>query len=125
MKTTFDQIIDIFSYSKPVDAIVIVLDFILSKVNNNNNCKNWISLKGQSVLGWLAKNNNKNNNNGNKKSYSLYKVVSVGEEFWVSPWFVSHVINIILGAYDYGGHFNCYIVEMGFFNAYLFANVKK
>ena len=40
-----------------------------------------------------------------KKSYSLYNVVSVREEFWVSPWFVSHAENVIRGAYD-GGHFH-------------------
>ena len=42
-----------------------------------------ISLKRQSVLGWLTKtNNNKHNNNDKKK---LYNVVSVREEFWVRP----------------------------------------
>jgi len=47
--------------------------------------------------------NNKNNNN--KKSYSLHNVVSVREEFWVSPWSASHAKNEIRGAYDHGGHF--------------------
>ena len=56
-----------------------------------------ISLKGQSVLGWLTKNSNKHNNN--KKSYSLYNVVSVREEFWVSQWLVSQAKNVIRGAY--------------------------
>ena len=70
-----------------------------------------ISLKRQSVFGWLTKNNNKYNNN-DKKSYSLCNVVSVREEFWVSPWFVSHAKNVIRGAYDDGGHFNSYIVEV-------------
>ena len=60
-----------------------------------------------------------------KKSYSLYNVVSVREEFWVSPWFVSHAKNAIRGAYDDDGHFHCYIVEVRFFNAKLFAHVKK
>ena len=50
------------------------------------------------------------------KSYSLYNVVSVKEEFWVSPWFVSYAKNVIRGAYDDSGHFNCYIVEVRFFN---------
>ena len=31
-----------------------------------------------------------------KKSYSLYNVVSVREEFWVSPRFVSHAKNVII-----------------------------
>ena len=52
-----------------------------------------------------------------KKSYGLYNVVSVREKFWVSPWFVSHAKNVIRGAYDDGGHFYYYIVEVGFFNA--------
>ena len=52
-----------------------------------------------------------------KKSYSLYNVVSVREEFWVSPWFASHAKNVIRGAYDDGDHFHCYIVEVRFFNA--------
>jgi len=38
--------------------------------------------------------------------------VSVKEEFWVSPWIVSHAKNVIRGAYDDGGHFICYIVEV-------------
>ena len=46
-----------------------------------------------------------------KKSYSLYNVVSVREEFWVSPWFVSHAKNVIRGAYDDGGHFHCNIID--------------
>ena len=58
-------------------------------------------------------------------SYSLYNVVSVREEFWVSPWFVSHAKNVICGAYGHGGHFHCYIVVVRFFNAQLFAHVKK
>ena len=74
-----------------------------------------ISLKRQSVISWLTKNNNKYNSN--KKSYSLYNVVSVRKEFWVSPWFVSYAPNVTRGAYDDGGHFNCYIVEVRFFNA--------
>ena len=41
-----------------------------------------------------------------KKSYSLYNVVSVREEFWVSPWFVSHAKNVIPGAYDDDGSNN-------------------
>ena len=49
-----------------------------------------------------------------KKSYGLYNVVSVREKFWVSLWFVSHAKNVIRGAYYDGGHFNCYIVEVGF-----------
>ena len=61
--------------------------------------------------------NNKHNNNDKNESYSLYNVVSVREEFWVSPWFVSHAKNVIRGAYDDGGHFHCYIVEVRFFNA--------
>ena len=35
-----------------------------------------------------------------KKSFWLYNVVSVREEFWVSPWLVSHAENVIRGAYD-------------------------
>ena len=50
-------------------------------------------------------------------TYSLYSVVSVIEEVWVSPWFVYHAKNVILGAYNDGGHFNCYIVEARLFNA--------
>ena len=74
-----------------------------------------ISPKRQSVLGWLTKKNKHNNND--KKSYSSYNVVPVREEFWVSPWFVSHAKNVIHGAYDDGGHFHCYIVEVRFSNA--------
>jgi len=48
-------------------------------------------------LAGLQKNNNKHNNN--RESYSLYNVVSVREEFWVSPWFVSQAKNVIRGAY--------------------------
>ena len=84
-----------------------------------------ISLKRQSVLGWLTTKNNNKHNNNDKKSYSLYNVVSVREEFWVSPRFVSHAKNVIRGAYDDDGHFHCYIVEVRFFNAKLFAHVKK
>ena len=69
------------------------------------------NLTKKAICTWLAyKNNNKHNNN-DKKSYSLYNVASVREEFWVSPWFVSHAKNVIRGAYD-GGHFNSYIVEV-------------
>ena len=35
--------------------------------------------------------------------------MSVGEEFWVSPWLVSHAENVIRGAYDDCGDFNCYV----------------
>jgi len=48
-------------------------------------------------LAGLQKNNNKHNNN--RESYSLYNVVSVREEFWVSPWFVSQAKNVIRSAY--------------------------
>ena len=74
-----------------------------------------ILLKRQSALGWLTK--TVINIVIIKKSYSLYNVVSVREEFWVSPWFVSHAKNVIRGAFDDGGHFNCYLVEVRFFNA--------
>ena len=40
--------------------------------------------------------------------------MSVREESWVSPWFASHAKNVIRGAYDDGGHFHCYIVEVRF-----------
>ena len=49
-----------------------------------------ISLKRQSVIGWLTE--TIINILIIKKSYSLHNVVSVREEFWVSPWFVSHAI---------------------------------
>ena len=52
-----------------------------------------------------------------KESFPFYIVVSVREEFWVSPWLVSHAKNVIRGAYDGCGHFNCYVVEVRFFNA--------
>ena len=83
------------------------------------------SLKPQSVLGWLTKKAIINIIIMIKKSYSLYNVVSVREEFWVSPLFVSHAKNVIRGAYDDGGHFHCYIFEVRFFNAKLFAHVKE
>ena len=51
------------------------------------------------------------------KSYSLYNVVSVREELWFSPWFVSYAKNVIRGTYDDGGHFHCYKVEVRLFNA--------
>ena len=54
---------------------------------------------------------------GQKKSFTFYIVVSVREEFWVSPWLVSHAENVIRGAYDDCGHFNCYVVEVRLFNA--------
>ena len=44
-------------------------------------------------------------------SYSLYKVVSVREEFWFSQWFASHARAVIRGVYDNRGHFHCYIVR--------------
>ena len=47
-----------------------------------------------------------------RKSFGLYNVVSVRGEFWVSPWRVSHAENVIRGAYDDCGHFNCYVVEV-------------
>ena len=75
-----------------------------------------ISLKRQSVLGWFTKKTIINIIKI-KKNYSLYKAVSVREEFWVSPWFVSHAKNVIRGAYDDRGHFRCYIVGVRFFNA--------
>ena len=31
--------------------------------------------------------------------------MSVREEFWVSPWLVSHAENVVRGAYDDCGHF--------------------
>ena len=65
-----------------------------------------ISLKRQSVLGWFTKKTIINIIIMIKKSYSLYNVVSVREEFWVSPWFVSHAKNVTRGAYDGGGHFH-------------------
>ena len=37
--------------------------------------------------------------------------MSVREEFWVSPWLVSHAENVIRGAYDDCGHFYCYVVD--------------
>ena len=74
-----------------------------------------ISLKRQSVLGWLTTKNNNKHNNNDKKSYSLYNVVSVREEFWVSPWLVSHAKNVIRGAYDDDGHSHCYIVLITLF----------
>ena len=52
-----------------------------------------------------------------KKNFRFYNVVSVREEFWVSPWLVSHAENVISGAYDDCGHFNCYVVEVRLFNA--------
>ena len=72
-----------------------------------------ISLKRQSVLGWLQiiimiiii-----------EKSFSCYNAVSVREEFWVSPWLLSHAENVIRGAYDDCGDFNCYVVEVRSFN---------
>ena len=42
--------------------------------------------------------------------------MSVKEEFWVSPWFVSRAKNIIRGAYDDGGQFHCNKVEVWFFS---------
>ena len=51
------------------------------------------------------------------KSYSLYNVVSVREEFCVNPWLVSHAKNVICGAYDDFGHFHGYKVEVRLFNA--------
>ena len=61
---------------------------------------------------------------GKKKLYVLHCCVSK-RGFWVSPWLVSHAENVIRGAYDDCGHFNCYLVEVRFFNAWLFAHVKK
>ena len=52
-----------------------------------------------------------------KKGFTFYIVVLVREEFWVSPWLVSHAENVIRGAYDDCGHFNCYVVEVRLFNA--------
>ena len=52
-----------------------------------------------------------------KESFTFYVVVSVREEFWVSPWLVSHAENVIRGAYDDCGHFTCYVVEVRLFNA--------
>jgi len=75
------------------------------------------NLTKKAICTWLAYKKNNNKHNNNKKSFSLYNVVSVREEFWVSPWFVSHAKNVIRGAYDDGGHFHCYIVKVRFFNA--------
>ena len=47
-------------------------------------------------------------------SYSFCNVVSVREEFWVSPRLVSHAKNVIRGECDDCGHFNCYVVEVSF-----------
>ena len=74
-----------------------------------------ISLKRQSALRWPTK--TIINIIIIKKNYSLYSVVLVREEFWASPWLVSHAKNVIRGSYDDGGHFPCYIVEVRFFNA--------
>ena len=52
-----------------------------------------------------------------EKSFSFYNVVSVRGQFLVSPWLVSHAENVIRGAYDDCGHFNCYVVEVRLFNA--------
>ena len=52
-----------------------------------------------------------------KKSFRFYNVVSVREEYWVSPWLVSPAENVIRGAYDDCGHFNCYVVEVRLLNA--------
>ena len=52
-----------------------------------------------------------------KKSFTFYIAVSVREEFWVSPWLVSHAENVIRGAYDDCGNFSCYVVEVRLFNA--------
>ena len=43
--------------------------------------------------------------------------MSVREEFSASAWLVSHAKIVIRGAYDDGGHFHCYIVEVKLFNA--------
>ena len=51
------------------------------------------------------------------KNFRFHNVVSVREEFWVSPWIVSHVENVIRGVHDDCGHFNCYVVEVRLFNA--------
>ena len=40
----------------------------------------------------------------------------VREEFWVNPWLVSHAKNVIRGAYDDCGHFNCSVVGARLFN---------
>ena len=52
-----------------------------------------------------------------EKSFRFYNVVSVREEFWVSPSLVSLAENVIRGAYDDYGHFNCYVVEVRLFYA--------
>ena len=40
-----------------------------------------------------------------KKSFRFYNVVLEREEFWASPWLVSHAENVVRGAYDDCGHF--------------------
>ena len=52
-----------------------------------------------------------------KKIFRFYNVMSVREEFWVSSWLVSHAENVIRGAYDDCGHFNCYEVEVRLLNS--------
>ena len=92
--------------------------FLLNFIYNISLSITSANLAKKAICTWLAykKNDNKHNNN-DKKSYSLCNVVSVREEFWVSPWFVSHAKNVIRVAYDDGGHFHCYIVDVRFFNA--------
>jgi len=65
------------------------------------------NLTKKAICTWLAYKKNNNKHNNNKKSFSLYNVVSVREEFWVSPWFVSHAKNVMRGASDGCGHSTC------------------
>ena len=72
-----------------------------------------ISLKRQSVLGWLTKNSNNKHNDNDKKRAIVYTTLfqqqrSSGS---VHGLLLMHK-NVIRGAYDDGGHFHCYIVEM-------------
>jgi len=69
----------------------IIINFFLNFIYNISLSITSANLTKKAICTWLAyKKTIINITVMIKKSYSLFNVVSVREEFWISPWFVSH-----------------------------------